>query len=461
MAMGMLCIAIKASGKCEDYKPRLVVMTDIGDCNVEPDDMESAIHLLACADLFEIEAIMTTVGWNCDPYPEEWAVYLDKVVDAYSIDVMNLKKRSGQEVFMPLEKENGRQQIGYWPSAEYIRSRAMAGSHRGGIHSIGKDNDSEGSEMLIKLADEDDDRPIYVAAWGGANTLAQAIWKIRETRGADAMKTFLRKFRVYTISDQDMDYNNRMNRAYSSHQWMRKEMMDDLLFIWDEGTWQTQCDLGKEHWNAIESAIMGKGAMGRIYPRYKWGVEGDTPSFLYCIPNGLADPEDPSQAGWAGCHEWGMCPDSITYTWTSWQQPMNAMSIGFKRLLYTDELNDFCARMQWAETGKGNRNPVVRINGKHSVKPLVINAKAGKTLKLDASKSYDPDGDELAFKWWQQPIINGYTKALVFDNNTSGKQCINIPIDAKGQTIHIICEVHDKGPFTLPAYMRVIVKVEG
>ena len=51
-------------------KPRLVVLTDIGDCDVEPDDMESAVRLLAYADRFEIEGIMTSIGWNCDPYPE-------------------------------------------------------------------------------------------------------------------------------------------------------------------------------------------------------------------------------------------------------------------------------------------------------------------------------------------------------------------------------------------------------
>ena len=44
----------------ENLKPRLVVLTDIGDCNVEPDDMESAVRLLAYADRFEIEAIMST-----------------------------------------------------------------------------------------------------------------------------------------------------------------------------------------------------------------------------------------------------------------------------------------------------------------------------------------------------------------------------------------------------------------
>ncbi len=106
-------------------KPRLVVMTDIGDCNVEPDDMESAVRLMSYADCFEIEAIMTTVGWNCDPYPEEWVENLNKVVDAYSKDVKNLMRRSSQVTFLPLEKESIKQEIGYWPSVEYIRSRVM------------------------------------------------------------------------------------------------------------------------------------------------------------------------------------------------------------------------------------------------------------------------------------------------------------------------------------------------
>ena len=37
-----------------------------------------------------------------------------------------------------------------------------------GIKVIGKDNDSEGSELIIRLADEKDKRPIWVCAWGGA-----------------------------------------------------------------------------------------------------------------------------------------------------------------------------------------------------------------------------------------------------------------------------------------------------
>ena len=53
-------------------KPRLVVCTDIAPGDIEPDDMESMVRLMAYADCFEIEALITTVGWNCDPYPKEW-----------------------------------------------------------------------------------------------------------------------------------------------------------------------------------------------------------------------------------------------------------------------------------------------------------------------------------------------------------------------------------------------------
>ncbi len=56
-----------------DLKPRLVVCTDIAPADVEPDDMESMVRLMAYADCFEIEALITSVGWNCDPYPKEWA----------------------------------------------------------------------------------------------------------------------------------------------------------------------------------------------------------------------------------------------------------------------------------------------------------------------------------------------------------------------------------------------------
>ena len=456
----MLLFSAAAISSAQDValKPRLVVCTDIAPADVEPDDMESMVHLMVYADMFEIEALITSVGWNCDPYPKEWAQYLHRVIDAYEKDVKNLMRRSEQKSFLPFDEENGCQRIGYWPSAGYIRSRAVMGSEHGGIKVIGEGNDSPGSDLLIRLADEDDPRPIYVAAWGGANTLAQAIWRVKQTRSAEELKQFVCKFRIYTITDQDMQYSMRMNRAYSSHQWLRREFKDDLQFIWDEGTWQEQCELGKQNWTWHQQKIQTKGALGKEYPNYKWGVEGDTPSFLYVLPNGLNDPEDPLQAGWAGYHQRGLCADSLTTAWTSWQEPVRNISVAYKQRFYLNELNDFIARMDWADKGEGNVNPIVVVNGHKGPSPLVLHTKAGETIRLDASQSSDPDFNTIDFQWWQQPEI-GKAKLSIDD---ADKPIINlrIPSDAAGQTLHLICEVGDRGPFNLKAYQRIIIVIQ-
>lgn len=445
-------------GKEVQLKPRLVVCTDIAPGDVEPDDMESMVRLMAYADCYEIEALITTVGWNCDPYPTEWKQYLTRVIEAYRKDVSRLMVRSGQKGFLSLEQENGQQKMGYWPSADYLSQRAVMGSQNGGIKAVGEENDSPGSNLLIRLADEDDARPIYVAAWGGANTLAQAIWRVKQTRTENEVRAFVRKFRIYTITDQDMAYANRMNLAYSSHMWLRQEFKDDLQFIWDEGAWQEQCELGKRHWKQHVDNIQGHGALGSEYPTYKWGVEGDTPSFLYVMPNGLNDPEDPTQAGWAGYHERGISPDSLTMAWNSWQEPVRSISVGYKRRFYPDELNDFMARMQWAAEGHGNRNPRVVVNGKKGLTPIVIHAKAGKVVRLDASRSTDPDGDALSFQWWQQPEIGGAQLSIQGADQKAAS--IRILDDAQGKRFHVVCEVHDNGPFHLVAYRRVIIIVK-
>ena len=454
----------------DNLKPRLVVLTDIGPAEVEPDDNESAVRLLSYADRFEIEAICTTIGWNCDPYPPEWAEYLYRVIDAYSVDVENLMKRSGQSVFRSVEEERGSQELGYWPSAEYIRERSVPGSPRAGLGVIGDDNDSPGSELLIRLADEDDPRPIWVCSWGGANTLSQAIWRVQQTRSPEEFKAFLRKFRLYTITDQDMHYSMRMDRAYSSHQWLRREFSDDLMLVWDESAWLNQNSLGVRNWDKYAAQIQDHGEMGKVYPHYLWGVEGDTPSFLNVMPNGLNDPEHPEQVGWGGCHQFGISPDGETSAWTNWQQPLKGISGRYEHKFYPDEFNDFAARMQWADEGRGNVNPEIALTVKSGrrnltpgildgLKPIELSVKPGTELSFDASESSDPDGDSLRFEWWFQEFPDETGLPEISGTDTP-KAVVVIPEGASGRRLHLVCEVHDDGPFALVSYRRIIISAD-
>ena len=91
---------------------------------------------------------------------------------------------------------------------------------------------------------------------------------------------------------------------------------------------------GQDYWQLIRTQIQGHATLGRQYPDYKYGVEGDTPSFLNVIPNGLHNPEEPMQVGWGGYHIWTMTKDSTTCAWTSWQEPVKSISETYYRQFY-------------------------------------------------------------------------------------------------------------------------------
>ena len=68
---------------------------------------------------------------------------------------------------------------------------------------VGQGQISPGAQLLIEAVDRQDSRPLYVSIWGGANTLAEALWEVREKRSSEEVKAFVSQMRVYAISDQD------------------------------------------------------------------------------------------------------------------------------------------------------------------------------------------------------------------------------------------------------------------
>lgn len=434
-------------------KPRIVVLTDVS--TWETDDSESLVRLLVHADLFEIEGLIFTTGWSLDKARDDFMDLIHDAIDAYEKDLPNLMKRSNQTGFA---NDESNQKIGYWPSPDYLRSITVFGSKNRGQEFIGANNNSPGSELIINLADEADKRPLWITVWGGGNTVAQAIWKVQQERSEGELKKFLQKIPVYTITDQDRD--QKTPYEISSHQWMRREFADDLLFIWDESAWKYQNGTGKANWGRYSEDIQTHGNLGEVYPKYKYGVEGDTPAFLHLMPNGLNDPMVPIQVGWGGYFEKGVSEDKVTQAFTNFQSPVSDKSREYSAYFYPATFNNFAARMDWANEGKGNRNPMVVINKMEGIGLLRVKAKKRQSVMLDASKSTDPEGDELSFKWWIIPEAGTYKCEVKIPNDDSNRIKIDLPNDSSGKTIHIICEVTDNGSPKLTSYRRIIVEVK-
>src|SRR4051812_19842926 len=113
LLIGLFCSSAKSAAVLAvELKPRIIVLTDIAPNSIEPDDMESMCRLMVHADLFQIEALVSTTGWS-DGGGQEHPELIRAAIDAYEKDVPNLRKRSNQEGFLA---DEARQTVGYWPS---------------------------------------------------------------------------------------------------------------------------------------------------------------------------------------------------------------------------------------------------------------------------------------------------------------------------------------------------------
>lgn len=443
------CLASPEVCFADPVKPRVVVLTDVS--TWETDDSESLVRLLAHADMLEIEGLIFTTGWSLGTTRDDFLDLIHRSTKAYEHDLPNLKKRSGQNGH---QQDENRQKIGYWPSPQYLQARTMLGSKKRGAEHIGEGNDSPGSKLIIDLADENDERPIWISVWGGGNTVAQAIWRVKNDRSEADLKAFLKKLRIYAITDQDRDQKTPFN--ISSHQWMRREFERDLLFIWDECAWKFQNGTGKKNWLEYEKHIQGHGHLGGVYPKYKYGVEGDTPAFLHILPIGLNDPQIPNQGGWGGYFAWAKGQDNETTCFTNHQPPAYGICQKLEEHFYQATFNNFAARMDWAKDGFGNRNPIIAIDGDKSLEILIRKPKQGSTVTLDTSNSTDPDGDKLKFSWWILPEAGTYQGPINIAGQESGAANVDVPFGSAGKTFHVICEVVDNGEHNLTSYRRII-----
>jgi hypothetical protein len=448
-------------------KHRVVILTDIG---ADPDDTMSLARLLLYSDEIDIKGLIATTScWHKTRVDPE---LIEKVIEAYGKVQPNLLKH----------------EVGF-PSADSLLKLVKQGLPKYGMLAVGPGEDSSGSDWIIKVLKEKDDRPLWICVWGGVNTLAQALDKIKTTMPAAEAARLIAKLRVYTISDQD-----------DAGIWIRNHF-PKLFYIVSPGD-----AYGSATWSAINTVVkginnekisndwlvkniqQGHGPLGAAYPDVAWGMEGDTPSWLSLIPNGLNDPEHPNWGGWGGRYElyqpkfdpqkkgnsgvpiepetrpiWTDASDTYTpYLFSEYGRAVRLDTntfTGNKVTLWRwrdDFQNDFAARMAWCtKSYKEANHPPVPVLGN----PDRITVKSGEGFGLDASGSYDPDGDSLSFLWFTYPEAGSYKGEIkIVPENADGAYVVAPEVE-KMETIHIILRVTDKGAPPLSRYKRIIVTV--
>jgi len=445
---------------------RLVVLTDIEN---EPDDTQSLVRLLLYANDIDLRGLVatTSVHMKDSIHPAS----IERVIDRYAQVLPRLRQHDKA-----------------YPDAAALRALVRGGQPAYGMAAVGEGHDTPGSELILQQLASPDPRPLWVAVWGGANTLAQALWRLSEKGDAAALARAVATLRVHTISDQD-----------DSGAWMRHRF-PGLFYIVSPGGY------GNAVWGAINQVVpgidnhrvsnawlaqniqQGHGPLGAAYPDVAYGMEGDTPSFLGLIPNGLNAPEHPDWGGWGGRYERytprledtdpqgfnggvPMEPETrpIWTNATDRYRPFVAAEFGravkpseqvFEDAKVTlwrwrdDFQNDFAARIGWTTlpAAQANHPPEVRI-----AQPDRLTVPGGSWVTLDASASSDPDGDSLSFLWFHYPEAGSGRTPLVLGTENLSRIRFQVPAVSQTETAHIILRVTDKGSPALSRYRRIIL----
>ncbi len=426
-------------------KPRVIVTTD-----GEIDDRSSMVRFLMYASDYDVAGIVQVNGVQKDGHSKER--WIEEQIAYYKEVLPNLRKHNPD----------------YPDAEELLKVVSVGNENRADLRKAPPLlSDSEGAQLIIRTLLDDDPRPVHILAWGGANTQANALWQIKEHYTEKEWQRAVKKARLYCIWYQD-----------GGGKWIEENLPE--IFIYEsgapdrDGAWRYVWDymsvdyyfknrlsknpkelqkiMDKPWLN--EHIKVGHGPLCAAYPQ-AYTSEGDTPSYMSLINNGLEQHLDYTLGGWGGRPEFRK--GNHLQDGKDWNKGVLDTHYVFQRWL-TAAQNDWAARADWCVKPyeEANHAPVVKLSHKKE-----LTKRVGRAVTLDAGRTTDPDGDRLTFRWWQYAEADSYAGEVAITNADKAEATFVVPVDAKtGDTLQFICEVTDNGTPALTHYARVIVTVK-
>lgn len=423
-------------------KPRVIATTD-----GEVDDRSTMIRFILYACDFDVAGIVQ-VNSKYQKNGHSDKKWIEAELDAYEQVLANLRRHNPD-----------------YPDASKLRNVMRIGNENSKDIWVAPPNmettNTPGEQLIIDTLLDNDPRPVHVLSWGGANTTASALWKLKTEYSKEKFDYAVSRIRIYCIWYQDGGggwIQTNIPGAYinEAYRWNK---------VWD---YQSISNAPGKRASANPPAIqayMGyqwlsenvtnrHGPLGALYPQ-KYVSEGDTPSFLNLINNGLDAYLDYTLGGWGG----RSAPDDLAFP--NHLTDKNLTDDGDPNKMFWRWIpaaqNDFAARLDWCVATNftdANHPPVAKVKG-----PRKRDVQPGKTVRLAATAT-DPDSNQLTYKWWQYADADSATATVTITHSDSLDKASFVVPNEPGKQIQIILEVTDNGTPPLVGYQRVICNIK-
>lgn len=390
-----------------------------------------------------------------------------------------------------------------FPSEEELLSKVAVGN-------IDFENDfskdTAGSDLIKSILLDDDQRDVWLQAWGGQNTIARALVAIENQyentpEWASIRAKVIDKAVIATIGNQDNAYTDYIGQAWPEirvYNWgntftawgggPKRNLPSEITAYYKNPFFTENIHTGHgellENFHLIgdgrylngESEAPGwqPGLAGVQYPLETWRMwdflgpfekfdmvsEGDTPSFLPLINSGLRFLDDPTLGSWGG----RFAANPATPTQFTAQGDINPVT-GTAQAAYSiyrwvpDAQDDFAARADWGVSGfdDANHAPTIALSAED------IAAKPGETVKVTAQVR-DLDGDTVARSWWvykEASTVGAAPEIRTAGQGTAQNAFITVPADAQpGQRLVVMLTATDDGEHTLAKQGQVVITVK-